>query len=190
MLASKAAFWQDRSSMKAFPPLAESRAPQQENPAKVMPFFTSSPTASQDIEVGHKPISEKASSSVLSPNAESSISSPDIASQCCASGGGLTLYPTIAQFWRAYGVPPRKGDWRLHEAQVGQFHALPMMRGVACATDGVLLIVKTQNGYCMGHLDNWVKDKEERVVPNNNANRRSVVKKTTYDMALAQLLID
>ena len=50
-------------------------------------------------------------------------------------------------------------QWRLSDMSQGEFRACPNMRGTAMATDGVLLIIETQDGKAMtGHLANWIPD--------------------------------
>ena len=59
-----------------------------------------------------------------------------------------------------------QAQWRLSDMSQGEFRACPSMRGVAIASDGVLLIIETQDGKTMtGHLMNWLPDSVDAQSP-------------------------
>lgn len=73
----------------------------------------------------------------------------------------LLKYKDINSFWRVNNLPARREKytgqyWRLADMSVGHVNALPGLRGKACATDGVLLIVQNEQGQFFDcHLDSW-----------------------------------
>lgn len=77
----------------------------------------------------------------------------------------ILQYRDIHDFWRQHNLPSRRCKiigcfWRLADMSIGEFRGLPRLRGVAVATDGVLLLAKDSNGRLIeGHLANWIRDK-------------------------------
>lgn len=73
----------------------------------------------------------------------------------------LPRYASLAALRRHLGPEhPLRGAWRLLDSRIGQFHALPGMRGVQLATDGCHLIAESEQGdrVFVGHITNWVLD--------------------------------
>ena len=88
----------------------------------------------------------------------------------------LLKYQTVNDFWRLNNLAPRKEKWvgqvwRLADMSVGSFRACPRLRGIACVTDGVVLLVKGEgmNEIFNGHLDNWIIDVNDEVNISNQA---------------------
>lgn len=74
------------------------------------------------------------------------------------------MYTNIQQFYHHTGITPMKERWvgqcwRLADQTVGHLRGCPNLRGIASATDGVLLLVQLESGEVVkGHLDNWIPD--------------------------------
>jgi len=70
----------------------------------------------------------------------------------------------LAQQYRVV-LPKPWQDWRLIASPVvGQIHALPNMRGVAVATNGIICaIIKGDETLTFGHIDNFVPDVQSQV---------------------------
>lgn len=81
----------------------------------------------------------------------------------------LSEYRDIQDFYARERITPRREryagmaqPWRLADTSVGSFRACPELRGIACATDGMILLVKTEDGRIVdGHLANWIEDADE-----------------------------
>ena len=75
-------------------------------------------------------------------------------------------YSSVQEFFAHHRLlePRRRAgyeqvQWRFADMSQGEFRACPSMRGTAMATDGVLLIIETQDGRALtGHLANWLPD--------------------------------
>ena len=79
----------------------------------------------------------------------------------------VRFFDHLDQFKEFYGcVLPKPHPWRLLDRpMVGQINGIPALRGVAQATNGILVAV-TQNDKSMfvGHLDSFTCDEQEHVV--------------------------
>lgn len=85
------------------------------------------------------------------------------------------MYANIQQFYRHTNTTPMKERWvgqcwRLADQTIGHLRGCPNLRGIASATDGVLLLVQLESGEVVkGHLDNWIP--YESVLPKRPASR-------------------
>ena len=58
---------------------------------------------------------------------------------------------------------PKPYDWRLIEPMVGEINGIPTSRGIAIATNGIIVAIMQNDGVVFGHLDWFVKDKEQPI---------------------------
>ena len=58
---------------------------------------------------------------------------------------------------------PKPYDWRLIEPMVGEINGIPTSRGVAIASNGIIVAIMQNDGVVFGHLDWFVKDKEQPI---------------------------
>lgn len=114
--------------------------------------------------------------------------------------GQLLQYANVQDFWKQHGVPSRREkwvgqQWRMADMSSGYVRGLSGLSGVACVTDGVLLVVRDSNGRLFDcHLDSWVADdsadqaKRGRFA-NSEKGKKSKVKPAIISIeALADLL--
>lgn len=76
----------------------------------------------------------------------------------------LQYFSSMAQLKETYHVVlPRPYDWHLiARPAYGQIHGIPTMRGVAIATNGILVAIIQENDcLTIGHLDNFIPDDVE-----------------------------
>lgn len=79
--------------------------------------------------------------------------------------GEILRYRDVNDFWRMHNIPSRRVKytgqyWRLADGSLGWVHGIEGLNGIACVTDGVVLIVRTSQGKLFDcHLDNWVVEK-------------------------------
>lgn len=73
---------------------------------------------------------------------------------------------TIDNFYRMFNIPARRTKqagvyWRLADFNVGYVKGIENLNGIALATDGCLLVVRTGDGKLIDvHKDSWVVDKK------------------------------
>jgi hypothetical protein len=74
-------------------------------------------------------------------------------------------FGTVAQIKEHYKlILPKPYDWRLIVPNlVGQIHALPGSRGVAVATNGIIVAIVQTDGLFLGHMENFIPDDEQPV---------------------------
>ena len=58
---------------------------------------------------------------------------------------------------------PKPYDWRLIKPMVGEINGIPTSRGIAVATNGIIVAIMQNDGIVFGHLDWFVKDAEQPV---------------------------
>jgi hypothetical protein len=59
-------------------------------------------------------------------------------------------------------VLPRPYEWRLlQELMYGEINGLPESRGVAIATNGIIVAIVQESHLFFGHLDYFVQDEDE-----------------------------
>lgn len=81
--------------------------------------------------------------------------------------GEILRYRDVNDFWRVHNIPSRRvryvGQyWRLADGSLGWVCGIEGLNGIACVTDGVVLIVRDVNGRLFDcHLDSWVRDKSK-----------------------------
>lgn len=79
--------------------------------------------------------------------------------------GEILRYRDVNDFWRVHNIPSRRvryvGQyWRLADGSLGWVCGIEGLNGIACVTDGVILIVRDVNGRLFDcHLDSWVVEK-------------------------------
>jgi hypothetical protein len=81
-------------------------------------------------------------------------------------------------------LPMKWSEWRLVQpAQVGQIQGLPGSKGVAVATNGILVIIDTGATAFIGHLQSFVVEEgEEFVDPYGRKSTSSAVKKPKFKL--------
>ena len=73
-------------------------------------------------------------------------------------------FDSIESFNRTFKAAlPKPYDWRLIEAMTGEINGIPTSRGIAVATNGILVAIMQNDGIVIGHLDWFVKDEEQPV---------------------------
>lgn len=98
----------------------------------------------------------------------------------------MNPYPTLSAFVTAKRLvlPSPKTWWLLSDADAvtGEVNGVPSLRGVAVATNGILIAVETVTGTVLfGHRDWFVVDKE----PKDTATGRSTPRPSTRQQELA-----
>ena len=74
-------------------------------------------------------------------------------------------YSSVAELQKTLRLTlPKPYEWRLLNPQpVGQIHALPESRGIAVATNGILVLIMQGDRPFYGHLDWFEQDENEPV---------------------------
>jgi hypothetical protein len=96
------------------------------------------------------------------------------------------LYASPAHIASHFGQRlPRPYDWRLvQEPFTGEVHGIPSLRGVAIATNGILLAIEQpQSKLAIVHLDTFVADAVDGVVVVRQAKKPSASKPKAYDIS-------
>lgn len=77
----------------------------------------------------------------------------------------IQTFSSVTAIKQAFGITlPKPYDWRLlSPCVVGEMNALPNMRGVAVATNGILVAILQNATIIIGHLDYFVADQEQAV---------------------------
>ena len=80
----------------------------------------------------------------------------------------IQTFKSIAELKASYNLilPHPYEEWRLLATPgIGQIHAIPSMRGIATATNGILvLIINEQDQPMFGHIDNFVSDDVQVII--------------------------
>ena len=85
-------------------------------------------------------------------------------------------FSSVDDFKKAYKTNlPKPYDWRLIEPMVGEINGIPTSRGIAVATNGILVAIMQNDGIVFGHLDWFVKDVEQPINEANAGSTDSVV---------------
>ena len=86
----------------------------------------------------------------------------------------LNPYKSAAQCQAVHGIIfPKPYNWfLLQPAMLGEVNGLPGSRGLAVASNGIIVLIERGNDLFFGHMDHFVEDKLEQVSP------KPAVKKT------------
>jgi hypothetical protein len=73
-------------------------------------------------------------------------------------------YANVIELMNEFGIilPTPHKDWRLlPDAMVGEINGLVNLRGMAVATNGILVAITPGRGIVLGHLSSFVCDEDE-----------------------------